>query len=80
MASVGVFPPTPVYRARIEPKVNRRTRRLYYRYVIFSERGEELFDGCAGDVQEANESIKAHLQFLNEHRSAQVTPLSKANC
>ncbi|MGI9103435.1 MAG: hypothetical protein ACR2IF_13435 [Terriglobales bacterium] len=71
MSSAVTFPPSRAYEGRIEKMMDTRTRRTYYRYVISSE-VEQLFDGWAGDVKEASDTIKAHLQLLNAPSSSRV--------
>ncbi len=65
MATGGTVLYPGAYHGEIEKKVQARSQRAYYRYVILSDSGQQLFDGCAGDVKEASDSIKAHLRFLN---------------
>ncbi len=72
MATASALMHTGVYYAHIERKINARTALPYYRYVICSDMGQELFDGCAGDPEEASETIKAHLHFLNANHNARV--------
>ncbi len=72
MASAAVFSTAGTYHAHIERKTNARTALPYYRYVICSDVGQELFDGWAGDPEEANQSIKAHLCLLNAEHNTRV--------
>ncbi len=58
------------YRAFIERKLNPPNNRLYYRYAITTNLGKYLFDGAAGDVDEAVQTIKAHLRRLQVHPPA----------
>ena len=61
-----LIPCTPTYHGLVEMKIQARTRRQYFRYVVVSEDGEPLVDGYAGDVKEANDSIKAHIRYMRE--------------
>ncbi len=72
MASASALLHTGVYYAHIERKTNARTALPYYRYVICSDMGQELFDGWAGDPEEASETIKAHLRFLNASHDRRI--------
>ena len=64
MATVCGFPYTPAYHAQFETKFNRRTKTPYYRYVIVSDEGAQLFDGYVGDMKEATDTVNAHLRIL----------------
>lgn len=61
----GVIPYTPNYHGMVEEKVQGHTHRRYFRYVIVSN-GKQLFDGYAGDIDEANQTIRAHIRLLKE--------------
>lgn len=65
---VRANPYAPAYHGVVEARFHKRTHRHYFRYVIVSENGRPLFDGYAGDLKEANDSIKAHIRHLNEQR------------
>ncbi len=52
------------YRGRINPSSLRR--RSFYRYSLWRVRtGEHLFDGAAGDVSEALDTMRAHIRYLS---------------
>ena len=41
-------------------------RHSFYRYSLWrTSSGEHLFDGAAGDLAEAMETMRAHVQFLS---------------
>jgi len=61
-----VIPCTPAFHGMVEERFQRRTRRRYVRYVIVSDEGTPLFDGYAGDLEEANQTIRAHIQLLKQ--------------
>jgi hypothetical protein len=46
------------------------SKRTFYRYYIVSERENRcLFDGAAGDVAEAVQTISGHLRLLAQSRT-----------
>jgi hypothetical protein len=47
-------------------KLGTRLRRRFYRYSLWRARtGEHLFDGAAGDLAEALETMHAHIRYLS---------------
>ena len=47
-------------------KLNSQPPRSFYQYSLWRARtGEHLFDGAAGDLAEALESLNAHISFLS---------------
>jgi hypothetical protein len=64
MATACRTPYTPEYHAQFETRFNGRTKLRYYRYVIVTDEGNQLFDGYAGDMKEASITVNAHLSLL----------------
>jgi hypothetical protein len=51
-----------------------RMQHSFYRYSLWHSRtGEHLFDGAAGDLAEALESLRAHIRHLSAHREPIAT-------
>jgi hypothetical protein len=47
-------------------KLDSRTHRTFYHYSLWRTRtGEHLFDGAAGDLAEAVDSLHAHISYLS---------------
>jgi hypothetical protein len=46
-------------------KLRSRTRHRFYSYSLWRATGEHLFDGAAGDLAEAIDSLHAHIRFLS---------------
>ena len=47
-------------------KLNSRPHRSFYQYSLWRARtGEHLFDGAAGDLAEAMDSLYAYISFLS---------------
>ncbi len=47
-------------------KLSSSSRRIFYRYSLWRARtGEHLFDGAAGDLAEALDSLHAHIGYLS---------------
>ncbi len=72
MASSSMLSHTSAYQGQIHKTVHTPTQQTYYRYVILSEFGQELYDGCAGDEREAEDSVKAHIRFLTAQAGNRV--------
>jgi hypothetical protein len=46
-------------------KLRSRPRQSFYSYSLWrAKTGEHLFDGAAGDLAEAMESLRAHIRYL----------------
>jgi len=55
-------------------KVSARTHKSFYQYSLWRARtGEHLFDGAAGDLAEAVDSLQAHISFLAAKDGLSVT-------
>ncbi len=53
------------FRGEIAEETDTCSKRSFYRYYIVSERENRcLFDGAAGDMDEALQTISAHLRLL----------------
>lgn len=49
--------------------LNSRPHRRFYQYSLWRARtGEHLFDGAAGDLSEALDSLNAHISFLSAEK------------
>jgi len=47
-------------------KLSSQPRRSFYRYSLWRARtGEHLFDGAAGDLGEALDTMHAHIRYLS---------------
>lgn len=47
-------------------KLSSRPRHSFYSYSLWrAQTGEHLFDGAAGDLTEALESLHAHISYLS---------------
>jgi len=48
-------------------KLNSSThhRRSFYSYVLSRGSGERLYDGAAGDLSEAVDTMRAHIRYLS---------------
>jgi hypothetical protein len=47
-------------------KLRSRTRHRFYSYSLWrANTGEHLFDGAAGDLAEALDSLHAHIRYLS---------------
>jgi hypothetical protein len=52
------------FRGNIE--LNSQRRHSFYSYSLWRARsGEHLFDGAAGDLTEAMETMRAHIRYLS---------------
>jgi len=46
-------------------RVSSQRRHTFYRYSLWrAQTGEHLFDGAAGDLAEAMDSLHAHISYL----------------
>jgi hypothetical protein len=52
-------------------KLNSQTGHSFYQYSLW-QAGEHLFDGAAGDLPEAVDSIMAYINFLSASRNGVV--------
>jgi len=51
-----------------------RMRHSFYQYSLWRSRtGEHLFDGAAGDLAEALETLRAHIRYLSARREPIAT-------
>jgi hypothetical protein len=58
------------FRGEIAEETDAYSKRSFYRYYIVSERENRcLFDGAAGDVAEAVQTISGHLRLLAQGRT-----------
>ncbi len=47
-------------------KLSSHSRHSFYRYSLWrTHSGEHLFDGAAGDLAEALETMRAHIRYLS---------------
>jgi hypothetical protein len=47
-------------------KLSSHLRHSFYRYSLWrAQSGEHLFDGAAGDLAEALDTMRAHIQYLS---------------
>ena len=47
-------------------ELNSQYRHSFYRYSLWrTSSGEHLFDGAAGDLAEALETMRAHIRYLS---------------
>jgi hypothetical protein len=47
-------------------KLSSHSHHSFYRYSLWrSHTGEHLFDGAAGDLPEALDSLRAHIRYLS---------------
>jgi hypothetical protein len=50
-------------------KLSSQSRYSFYRYSLWREQtGEHLFDGAAGDLTEALDTMRAHIRYLSTGR------------
>jgi len=50
-------------------RMSSRRRRSFYSYSLWRARtGEHLFDGAAGDLAEAMDTMHAHIRYLSAGR------------
>jgi len=50
-------------------KLSSQPRHSFYRYSLWRARtGEHLFDGAAGDLGEALDTMQAHIRYLSAGR------------
>jgi hypothetical protein len=55
-------------------KLSTRLRRRFYRYSLWRARtGEHLFDGAAGDLAEALDTMHAHIRYLSAGTAAMAS-------
>jgi hypothetical protein len=51
-------------------KLNSLPRRRFYSYSLWQAKtGEHLFDGAAGDLAEALDSLHAHIRYLSVEKA-----------
>lgn len=63
------------YFGTIAPTSDPGTMRTFYHYYIGQKISNEvLFDGAAGDEQEALETVAAHLEMLDSQSRARTQP------
>ncbi|MGA2388621.1 MAG: hypothetical protein ABSF97_06650 [Candidatus Sulfotelmatobacter sp.] len=59
------------FRGNIEFSLH--TRPSFYRYSLWrTQTGEHLFDGAAGDLAEAMDTMRAHIDYLSGESSLAV--------
>ncbi len=52
-------------------KLRSRPRRSFYSYSLWrAKTGEHLFDGAAGDLGEALDSLRAHIHYLSTNEQS----------
>jgi hypothetical protein len=50
-------------------QLSSRSRHSFYSYSLWREQtGEHLFDGAAGDLAEALDTMRAHIRYLSAGR------------
>jgi hypothetical protein len=50
-------------------KLTSQSQRSFYRYSLWRKNsGEHLFDGAAGDLPEALDTMRAHIRYLSAGR------------
>lgn len=48
-----------------------QTRQKFYSYSLWrAKTGEHLFDGAAGDLAEAMDSLRAHIRYLSANEQS----------
>jgi hypothetical protein len=54
-------------------ELSSKSRRTFYSYSLWrAQTGEHLFDGAAGDLAEALDSLHAHISYLAAERGRAV--------